>query len=145
MLSRSVVSNSLWPHGLEPARVLYPWELSREEYWSELPCSPPRDCPNPGIEPRCPALQVDSLLSEPPGKPENTGVGSLSLLQGFFPTQVSNWVLLHRRQILYQLSHQASPCPQCLLSISISGISLVVQWLKTQLFRVNLRRTRTVS
>ena len=36
-------------------------------------------------------------------KPENTGVGSLSLLQGNFPTQESNWGLLHCRQILYQL------------------------------------------
>ena len=36
--------------------------------------------PNPGIEPRSPALQVDSLPAEPQGKPKNTGVGSLSLL-----------------------------------------------------------------
>ena len=40
-----------------------------------------------GIEPRSPALWEDSLPSEPPGKPKNTGVGSLSLLQGIFPTQ----------------------------------------------------------
>ena len=40
------------------------------------------------------------------GKPKNTGVGSLSLLQGNFPTQESNWGLLHCRWILYQLSHQ---------------------------------------
>ena len=45
------------------------------------------------------------LLSEPPGKPKNTGVGSLSLLQGIFPTQESNQGLLHCRQILYQLSY----------------------------------------
>ena len=50
------------------------------------------------------ALQADSLPAEPPGKPKNTGVGSLSLLQGIFPTQESNWGLLHCRQILYQLS-----------------------------------------
>ena len=37
--------------------------------WSGLPCPPPGDLPNPGIEPRYPALQVDSLPSEPPGKP----------------------------------------------------------------------------
>ena len=37
-----------------------------------------------------PALQADSLQSEPPGKPRNTGVGSLSLLQWIFPTQESN-------------------------------------------------------
>ena len=34
-----------------------------------LPCPPPGDFPNPGIEPRSPALQADSLLTEPPGKP----------------------------------------------------------------------------
>ena len=41
------------------------------------------------------------LLSEPPGKPMNTAVGSLSLLQGIFLNQESNWVLLHCRWILY--------------------------------------------
>ena len=40
---------------------------------------------------------------------QNTGVGSLSLLQGIFPTQRSNSGLLHCRQILYQLSHKGSP------------------------------------
>ena len=38
-------------------------------YWSGLPCPPPRDLPNPGIEPRSLALQADSLPSEPPRKP----------------------------------------------------------------------------
>ena len=47
--------------------------FSRQTYWSGLPCSPPRDVPNPGIEPRSPALQVDSLSSEPPGKPQRIG------------------------------------------------------------------------
>ena len=65
--------------------------------------------PNPGIEPTSPALQVDSLPSEPTRKSKNTRVGSLSLLQGIFPTQRSNPGLPHCRQILYQLSHQGSP------------------------------------
>ena len=65
---------------------------------------------NPGIKSRDPTLQADSLLAEPPGKPKNTGVGSLSLLQWLFPTQELNWGLLHCRQILYQLSSQGSPC-----------------------------------
>ena len=46
----------------------------------------PGDLPNPGIEPRSPALQAFSLLVEPQGKPKNTGVGGLSVLQGIFPT-----------------------------------------------------------
>ena len=62
--SHSVVSDSLWPHGLNS-----PWN-------------------SPG---------------------QNTGVGSLSLLQGIFPTQGLNSGLSHCRQILYQLSHQGSP------------------------------------
>ena len=42
--------------------------FSRQEYWSGLSSPPPGHLPNPGIEPRSPALQVDSLPSEPPGK-----------------------------------------------------------------------------
>ena len=45
--------------------------FSREEYWSGLPCPPPGDLPNPGIKPRSPILQVDSLSFEPPGKPKH--------------------------------------------------------------------------
>ena len=41
----------------------------REEYWSVLPVPSPGDLPDPGIKPRSPALQADSLLSEPPQKP----------------------------------------------------------------------------
>ena len=45
--------------------------FSRQEYWSRcVPCPPPGDLSNPGIEPRSPTLQADSLLSEPPGKPK---------------------------------------------------------------------------
>ena len=61
------------------------------------------DCPNPGIEPKSPKLQADSLPAEPQGKPKNTGEGRLSLLQWIFPPQESNQSLLHCRQILYQL------------------------------------------
>ena len=68
-------------------------------------CPPPGDLPNPVIELRSPALQADSLPAKPQGKPQNTGVGSLSVLQGIFLTQESIWGLLHCRQILYQLSY----------------------------------------
>ena len=67
------------------------------------------DLPDSGIEPGTPALQVDSLPAESQGKPKNTGVGGLSLLQGIFPVQESNQGLLHCRWILYQLSSQGSP------------------------------------
>ena len=83
-------------HGILQARVL-------EAFPS------PGDLPNPGIKPRSPALQAGSLPAEPQGKPKNTGVGSLSLLQQIFPTQKSNQGLLHCRQILYQSSYEVSP------------------------------------
>ena len=44
-------------------------EFSRQEHWSGLPFPSPGDLPNPGIEPRSPALQADSLPTEPLGKP----------------------------------------------------------------------------
>ena len=83
-------------------------EFSRPDYCDGWPFPSPEDLPNSGIEPRSPTLQVDYLPAEPQGKPKNTGVGSLSLLQEIFLTQESNQGLLHCRQILYQLSYQGS-------------------------------------
>ena len=85
-------------HGIFQARKLE---------WFTYP--PPGDLPNPGIKPWSPALQVDSLPTEPPRKPKNTEVGSLSLSQEIFLTQELNQGLLHYRWILYQLSYQESP------------------------------------
>ena len=96
------------PHGLSPAKLLCPFRFSRQEYWSGLPCPLPGDLPNPGFEPRSPICQVDSLLTEPPGKPKNIEVGSLSLLQGIFLTHRSNQDLLRCRQTLYQPDSQGS-------------------------------------
>ena len=83
--------------------------ILQARYWSGQLFSSPGDLPNPGIKPKSPALQADSLPAEPPGKPKNTGVDSLSLLQQIFPPQELNQGLLHCRQILYQLSYQGSP------------------------------------
>ena len=47
--------------------------FSRQEYWDGLPFPSPGDLPDPGIEPGSPALQADSLASEPPGKTHITG------------------------------------------------------------------------
>ena len=108
-LSCSALSDFLQPHGLPGSSIQDPPEFSRQEYWNGWPCPLPRDLPNPGNQPRSPTLQVDSLPSESRGNPMDTGVGSLSLLQGIFLTWESNWGLLHCRQILYQLSYQGSP------------------------------------
>ena len=91
-----------------------PWtiqsmEFSRPAYWSGWPFPSPGDLPNPGIKPRSSTLQVDSLPAEPQGKPKSTGVGSLSLLQGIFPTQELSRGPLRCRWTLYQLSHKGSP------------------------------------
>ena len=59
-------------------------DFSRQEYWNGLPFPSSGNLPNPGIKPRSPALQEDTLPDEPQGKPKNTGVGSLSLLQQIF-------------------------------------------------------------
>ena len=48
--------------------------FSRQEYWNGLPCPPPGDLPNPGIEPRSPALLANSLPPEPSGKLSQTPV-----------------------------------------------------------------------
>ena len=60
------------------------------------------------------SVMSDSFRPHGPYSPwnspgQNTGVGSLSLLQGIFPTQGSNLGLLPCRRILYQLSHKGSP------------------------------------
>ena len=79
-------------------------EFSGPEYWNGQSFPSPGDLPDPGIEPRSPRWQVNSLPAEPQGKPKNIGVGSLFFFQGIFPTQESNWGLLHCSQILYQLN-----------------------------------------
>ena len=102
-----------------------PWtcismEFSRPDYWNGQPFPSPGDLPNPGIEP--PTLQVDSLPAEPQGKPKNTGVGNLSLLQQIFPTQELNQGLLHHRWILYQLSYEGRVCVTWEIQLSISSV-----------------------
>ena len=54
--------------------------FSRQEYWIVLPFPSPGDLPSPGIEPRSPALQADSLPSEPAGKPHKCDWVSSKLL-----------------------------------------------------------------
>ena len=81
-------------HGILQARILESVAVPFSRGFSQ-----------PGLEPTSPTLLVDSSLSEPPGKPKNTGVGSLSLLEEIFLTQESNQGLLHCRKILYQLSY----------------------------------------
>ena len=73
VLSHSVMSNALRPHGLYPTRFLCLRDSSKQEYWSGLPFPPLWDRPDPGIEPTPPVSPV--------------------LARGFFTTEPS-WVLL---------------------------------------------------
>ena len=94
------MSDSLPPHGLYS-----PWNSPGQNTGLGSHFLLQGNLPNPGIKPRSPELQEESLPTEPQGKPKNTRVGSLSLLQRIFLTQESNWGLLLCRQILYQLSY----------------------------------------
>ena len=58
-----------WTVALPNPRLLCPWGFYSQEYWSGLPCLPPGDLPNPVIEPRSSALQVDSLPPSHQGSP----------------------------------------------------------------------------
>ena len=73
MLSHSVVSDSLQPDGLWPARLLSPVKNTGAGFHSLLQ----GNLPHPGIEPGSPALQVDSLLTELSGKPKKNGEGDI--------------------------------------------------------------------
>ena len=77
----TILFDSLQPHG--------PWNSPCQNTGVGSLSPSPGDFPNPGIEPRSPALQVDSLPAEPQGKPKNPGVGSLCLLQRIFLIQES--------------------------------------------------------
>ena len=57
--------------------------FSRQGYWSGLPFPSPGDLPNPGIEPRSPALQADALPSEPPGKTKDK-LRHVKIFKGLF-------------------------------------------------------------
>ena len=145
--------------------------FSGKEYWSGLPCPPPGDLPNPGIELRSPALQAyslstthsstliwkipwmkepgrlqsmglqrvghnwatsltHSLPTEPPGKPKNTVVGSLSLLQGIMiPSAFGLWCGTSGTKSKLQLSYHAlsqAAILFCFICLFNNGIALNV-------------------
>ena len=90
-VSYTVVSDSLRPHGLLPARLLCPWDSPGKGTGVGCHSHLQGNLPDPGMEPGSPALQVDSsLLSHQ--RSQSTEVGSLSLLQWIFPTQEPNRV-----------------------------------------------------
>ena len=100
---------TLRPRELGPSRLLRPWDSPGKvkslscvwlfaTIWT-VACQPPSpgDLPDPGIKSGSSTLQT--LLSGPPGKPKNTGLGGHSFLLRVFPAKVLNLVLLLCRQI----------------------------------------------
>ena len=68
LLSRVRLFETLWTVAYQASLSM---GFSRQEYWSGLPFPSPGDLPNPGIEPRSPALEADALTSEPPKLTQN--------------------------------------------------------------------------
>ena len=64
--------------------------FSRQEYWSGLPCRPPGDLPDPGIEPASPELQMDSLRLSHQGSPDSShGLPLVHSFLSVFPIKLS--------------------------------------------------------
>ena len=74
----------------------------RQEYWSGLPCPPPGDLSDPGIEPASPALQVNSFTAEPPGKPLLRAIKTFY----FLFNQSTSWYL--SRNLSFHLDYHLS-------------------------------------
>ena len=82
-----------------------PMEFSRQEYWSGLPYPSPGNLPDPGIEPRSPAMQADALPSETPGKPSMEGEGNSEAgwltLEACMKGSIQNgWTFLDGKSVL---------------------------------------------
>ena len=90
--------------------------FSRQEYWSGLPFPSPEDLPDPGIEPKSPALQADSLLSEPPG---GACLKLLKDLTTFF--QLSRHLSCFRSSKRNIISERERETEECHVDIYLNG------------------------
>ena len=107
--SRSVMSDPQRPHGLQPSRLLCPWDIPGKSTGVGCHCLLQAHNKNlinicwinEYVHTRCACLMNSAG--------QNTEVGSLSLLQGIVPIQGSKPCLRHCRCIFYQLSHKGSP------------------------------------
>ena len=115
--SRSVVSNSSGSHGLQPTRLLCPWDSPGKSTGVGCQCLLPHNTVKLNFPKWNEVIQLCPTLCDPmdcslhpwdfPGK--STGVGCHFLLQRIFLTQRLNPGLLHWRQTVYCLSHKGSP------------------------------------
>ena len=91
--------------------------FSRQEYWSGLPFPSPGDLPNPGMEPGSPALEADTLTSEPPGKCSNVKQCFLSFCES---ESVSHSVMLD--------SLQSHGLRSTRLLFSCNSLARILEW-----------------
>ena len=131
--------------------------ISRQEYWSGLPFTSPEDLPDLGIEPRSPALQADSLPSEPPGKPyciyKNTSLPPISLSRDRYRLYNAQVNLTHSQNTLRNEMCLAPAVwllldgPSSLGPDSMIGNNHIKAEIKTtkQVFNWELRPMRTPS
>ena len=94
--------------------------FSRQEYWSQVPFPSLGDLPDPGIEPRFPALQADALTSEPPGKPTTLYEWWVLRFSVYHNTADYKMKIIHNTaefdfKIFYGLKNQLVPTPNTLL------------------------------
>ena len=106
------------PIGVQPTRLLCPWEFCRQAYWSGLPCPPPGDLSDPRSNVGLLHFlhwQVGSLSQEPPGKPSEHM--SMSVLSPFSRVQlfVTLWTVACQASLSLRFSRQEQwsgfPCP----------------------------------
>ena len=93
--------------------------FSRQEYWSGLPFPSPGNLPDPGIEPRSPALQADAFTSEPPGKPSRSLL-FICFICSNMSVLIPNFITLNVNQNPYQElpGMQLSSVPSLLVHLS---------------------------
>ena len=141
------MSSSLGHYGLLPTRLLYPWGSPGKNTGVGCHAMPSSKCSSQRRDQiRSSTLQADSLPSKPPGKPQNTAVGSLFLLQDIFPAQELSqgllcWATREPHTHIYQQSSSmahdwviAQLLLEAALSISSQGKALAKDWSVTQVF-----------
>ena len=109
MISHPGVSDCLQAHGLQPARLLCPWDSPGKNTRVGCHALLQGIFPTKGLNSGLLHCRWILYCLSHQGSPRILEKVALSLLQGIFLTQELNWSLLHCRQILYQLSHQGSP------------------------------------
>ena len=117
--------------------------FSRQESWSGVPFPSPGDLPNPGIEPRSPALQADTLPSEPPGKPSRQDFFFLNFkLEYIVDLQCCVRFRCTAKRFSHQFSSVAQSCPTLCdpLNLSMPGLPVrhqLLEFTQTHVHRVS--------